>query len=102
MARYRKRPVVIDAWRYVGPTVDQQPTSYHARAQDLLDLGCPIEPTGHWGDGDDWDLFVVTAEGKMVAHVGDWIIRGVAGEWYPCKPEIFEATYEDALEEASR
>ena len=40
-----------------------------------------------------------TLEGRMTAQVGDWIIKGVAGEFYPCKPDIFEATYE-AVEEA--
>lgn len=42
------------------------------------------------GDG----IAIVTLEGTMRADVGDWIIRGVQGELYPCKPDIFEATYE--------
>ena len=39
-------------------------------------------------------VFINTLEGTMYAKVGDWIIRGVKGEFYPCKPDIFEATYE--------
>jgi hypothetical protein len=39
-------------------------------------------------------LIIHTLEGAMTASVGDWIIRGVKGEFYPCKPDIFEATYE--------
>ena len=39
-------------------------------------------------------LKIKTLEGEMTANVGDWIIKGVAGELYPCKPDIFEKTYE--------
>ena len=42
----------------------------------------------------DLSLFIVTLEGQMRADPGDWVIRGVKGEFYPCKPDIFEATYE--------
>lgn len=42
------------------------------------------------------DLAIQTLEGQMVARPGDWIIKGVKGEIYPCKPDIFEATYEPA------
>ncbi len=41
-------------------------------------------------------LLIETLEGEMTANVGDWIIRGVKGEFYPCKPDIFAATYEAA------
>lgn len=41
-------------------------------------------------------MFIPTLEGEMIASVGDWIIKGVKGEFYPCKPDIFEATYEMA------
>jgi hypothetical protein len=40
-------------------------------------------------------LYIMTLEGKMRANKGDWIIKGVKGELYPCKPDIFEATYEE-------
>lgn len=62
MAKYRKRPIVIDAERN--------------------DTGEPIE--------------IQTLEGTMRADPGDWIITGVKGERYPCKPDIFAATYEEA------
>lgn len=39
-------------------------------------------------------IFIVTLEGRMRADIGDWVIRGVQGEFYPCKPDIFEATYD--------
>jgi hypothetical protein len=41
---------------------------------------------------------ILTLEGEMIARVGDWIIKGVQGEFYPCKPEIFEMTYEPYFE----
>lgn len=41
-------------------------------------------------------LKIYTLEGKMLANIGDWIIRGIKGEYYPCKPDIFEATYTSA------
>lgn len=44
----------------------------------------------------DWGVIVPTTEGDMLARFGWWIIRGVKGEFYPCDPEIFEATYEPA------
>jgi hypothetical protein len=45
------------------------------------------------------DIYIPTLEGTMLATVGDWIIRGVKGEFYPCKPDIFALTYEPADEE---
>jgi hypothetical protein len=49
-------------------------------------------------EAEQWEgpesLFIETLEGRMEARVGDWIITGIKGERYPCKPEIFEATYE--------
>jgi hypothetical protein len=62
-----------------------------------------IDPaTGRWtgskNEGDDDDpsrpVFIQTLEGTMEARPGDWIIKGVQGEFHPCKPDIFEATYE--------
>ena len=46
------------------------------------------------GPGDLVELEIETLEGNMTAKVGDWIIKGVKGEFYPCKPDIFAATYE--------
>ena len=47
-----------------------------------------------WSSGRDGTLEIETLEGTMVAQPGDWIIRGIRGEFYPVKPDIFEATYE--------
>jgi hypothetical protein len=66
MAKYRKKPVVIEAYQFSGP-----------------------------GE----HLTIHTLEGDMRADLGDWIIRGIKGELYPCKDEIFRATYELVTEE---
>lgn len=78
--QYRKKPVVIDAVLNDG-------TARTVKA--LNDLGCTPELRG----GDD-ALYISTLEGVMKADVGDYIIKGVAGEFYPVKDEIFRLTYE--------
>lgn len=80
MAKYRKKPVVVEAWR----NDDEMPRP------EWVDeaVGGRTRPGGV--------LYVSTLEGLMRADLGDWLIRGVKGEVYPCKPDIFEATYEPA------
>ena len=86
MATFRKKPVVIEAVQY-GPY--SMPTV--ELASFLEGVHCSIGSEG---------LVIETLEGNMLASVGDWIIKGVNGEFYPCKPDIFEKTYE-AVEEGS-
>jgi hypothetical protein len=87
-AAYRKKPVVVEArqltsnnatelWRWVGTSVG---------SNGVRDVIINID------DG----LAIDTLEGTMKADFGDWIIKGVKGEFYPCKPDIFAATYEPA------
>jgi hypothetical protein len=88
VSKYRKKPVVIEAVQWTG--------------DNFADVGtfCPIaigpivrmEPTDALGSCNR--LRISTLEGDMYADAGDWIIRGVKGEFYPCKPGIFAATYE--------
>jgi hypothetical protein len=80
MANYRKKPVVIDAIHYNGSE-----QSLH----EVLGFCAP-----HEAYGQDGKVLIPTTEGTMAADKGDWVIRGVKGEVYPCKPDIFEATYE--------
>jgi len=90
MARYRKRPVVIDAIRYdgPGPSLDD----VFAWVRDLSVGEDAMYHTSARG-------FVIrTLEGDMRVEPGDWVIRGVKGEYYPCKSDIFEATYEAVTE----
>ena len=88
MPQFRKKPVAIEAVQWNG----QAPGSI-ARvlevAQDKFDL-----PSWYREDMPPPSLNVHTLEGWLVASHGDWIIRGVKGEVYPCKPEIFDLTYE--------
>ena len=83
--RYRKKPVIIEA---------EQVTRENFYA------------VGDWAGAKEWRgldapspaIFIDTLEGRMRADLGDWIIKGVQGEFYPCKPDIFAATYEPAGE----
>jgi len=83
--KFRKKPVVIEAIRWVAGV-----------------NGPSTEEIGRWCGGVynvNRDVMIIpTLEGDHAATRGDWIIRGVKGEFYPCKPDIFEATYE-AVEE---
>ena len=81
MAKFRKKPVVIEAW--LVPLRGEDPS------EEIIDL---VQAQG-W-IGDDEGIFITTLEGVMTASAGDWIIKGVAGEYYPCKPDIFGKTYE--------
>lgn len=79
MSQSRKKPIVIEA--------RQVPTVWTESSTSLV----------RWCGGylsSDAHLVIPTLEGDMRADAGDWIIRGVKGEFYPCKPDIFEATYE--------
>ena len=80
MPGFRKKPVVIEAVQWTGDILDAETITNFA-ADD---------PIGFQNDS----LAVFTLEGLMTASPGDWIIRGVQGELYPCKPDIFAATYE--------
>jgi len=81
--KYRKKPVVIEACRLKYDNSDEIVTWVGDRARCVEGHGQPV-------------VLIDTLEGQMQANVGDWIIQGVKGEFYPCKPDIFEATYEAA------
>jgi hypothetical protein len=84
MGRFRKQPVEIEAIRFVYPdTLDEC----------LAFIGAPRENGERVEDFED-GIDIDTLEGFIHASSGDWIIRGVQGEFYPCKPDIFEQTYE--------
>lgn len=85
MAKFRKKPVVIDAVEWLP---ERKPTEFPAWFWDEFKLHPQRfnQATGV--------LSIPTLEGVMQAQPGDWIIKGVKGEIYPCKPDIFAATYE--------
>jgi len=82
--RFRKKPVVIDAAQWDGTAAGSTPIINWMTANGVTDAW--------WSPGGV--LRIDTLEGVMDASPGDWIIRGVKGEFYPCKPDIFEQTYE--------
>lgn len=87
MPQYRKKPVVIEAVQWKGEALSD---SKELRSFLFSGKDTPYSISQY----EDDVLVVRTLEGEMLAKPGDWIIRGVAGELYPCKPEIFEATYQ--------
>ncbi len=82
--KFRKKPVVIEAFRFEGHGFQKTPKWW----QDAINIGEVSTQNGL--------AKITTLEGVMSANVGDWIIKGVKGEIYPCKPDIFYATYEAA------
>lgn len=83
MPKFRKKPVVIDAWKFDGSWTSARP---------IVDKSGDMA----WTPSNGGEIEIRTLEGTMTASAGDWIICGVKGEFYPCKPSIFEATYEPA------
>lgn len=77
MAKFRKKPVVIEAWKNDGSVP-------------------PEWLQGHGTGNSGSSIIIVTLEGTMRADPGDWIIKGTKGELYPCKPDIFSDIYEEA------
>lgn len=89
VARFRKKPVAIEAIQYTGDPASAYEISEWAHAGFPPEAGAIIlNNVTH--------LSVRTLEGDMIAMPGDWIIKGIKGEFYPCKPDIFAATYEPA------
>lgn len=84
-AMFRKKPVVIRAMRFLDTTESLSALSDFMGTAHV-DYADPAKPVLH----------IDTLEGRMSAQVGDWIIKGVKDEFYPCKPDIFDATYEPA------
>lgn len=82
--KYRKKPVVIEAMQCKEPNT---PKDVVVWAQGTRACGVGDLSKKQW-------IEIDTLEGTMMANYGDWIIKGVNGEFYPCKPDIFEKTYE--------
>jgi len=83
--KYRKKPVVIEAVQYTGTDKSKIKIWHFCNGKQIYI--------------DENENYVIpTLEGLRLANVGDYIIKGVAGEIYPCKPEIFEQTYEKVEE----
>lgn len=92
--RFVKKPVVIQAIRWDGNNVRE----LSEFMGEKLSNGTLKRKFEIYGDTSNPDLVIFTLERDYHAAVGDWIIRGVQGEFYPCKPDIFEQTYEEIIE----
>jgi len=89
---YRKKPVVIEAIRPSDSSGGDAIAWLNARLESVSAYA--VGP-GQWAiDPNTGGVFIGTLEGTMLASPGDWVIEGVQGEVYPCKPDIFAATYE--------
>ncbi len=81
--KFRKKPVVIEAIKYLGPfSIDEM---IEAWGSDFM---------SSYGQSNVGLLMIKTLEGNLFANIGDYIIKGIKGEFYPCKEDIFELTYE--------
>lgn len=80
MPKFRKKPVVLEAQQWSG-----HPTSVSPDWAEMIEYG----PQGY---------AIPTLEGRMLVSPGDWIIKGIKGEFYPCKPDIFATLYEPVNE----
>jgi hypothetical protein len=89
---YRKKPVVIEAIRWSGKASDFISVMQFMKNQTTALDSCAVDRLH--------PLRIMTLEGEMLASPGDYIIKGVQGEFYPCKPDIFATTYELADEPA--
>jgi len=90
--RYRKKPVEIEAIKWTGDNL-----------KEIIDFS-GLHPSAEKWSWEQYEkvvstrgLKIFTLEGEHMASVGDMIIKGVAGEFYPCKPEIFEQTYDEVI-----
>lgn len=79
--KFRKKPVVIEAAQWNGANSSEILVFMKDLKDTVIDTGTK-------------KVYITTLEGTMSADVGDYIIKGVQGEFYPCKPDIFEQTYE--------
>lgn len=82
--KYRKKPVVIEAVQWTGDNYLEIKKFMTAETLEVFD-----------SDLRNKQIYIRTLEGKMVADLQDFIIKGIKGEFYPCKPDIFKATYEE-------
>ena len=91
--KYRKKPVIIEAIQFEDNS-DRIIEIHEFMGGDTIRV--------NYEDKDNPYLKIETLEGIMKASVGDYIIKGVNGEFYPCKPDIFEKTYEIVIDETDK
>lgn len=87
MPKFRKKPVVIEAIQFTDTS-----------GPEIYNWISPHQPVSLRNLNEVRTIVMDTLEGEMTASIGDWVIRGVNGEFYPCKPDIFEKSYEQVEE----
>jgi len=87
--RFRKKPVVVEVMLFNGKNISEV-ISWVGNSAERELVGHPKFGNVHSGN-----LIIHTLEGDHCANIGDWIIKDVKGEFYPCKPDIFKETYEE-------
>lgn len=96
MEKYRKKPIVIEAEQWWGFINENVPISkYYA---DVVKEVCKESPCKHCGCLLKYHGWIDTLEGGHIVCPGDWIIKGIKGEYHPCKDKIFKLTYEKVEE----
>lgn len=87
--QFRKKPVVIEALEYTGDNWREvrEWCGDYSNNRGVM--------RGHFEVGDIPTVYIVTLEGEMKVSIGDYVIKGINGEFYPCKPDIFKKTYEE-------
>lgn len=92
MTRYRKKPVEIEAVQFTGDNVREIAEFMGIPLAGLqVSVDAVLRMDGDYSE--NTHIHIPTLEGTMTANYGDWIIKGVKGEFYPCKPDIFDETY---------
>lgn len=95
--KFRKKPVVIEAFQYDGDLKDRDGKYYVPDwAVKAFKKGTMYYIIPRTKPSDIPELYIKTLEGNHHVSIGDYVIQGVNGELYPCKPDIFEKTYEEA------
>lgn len=82
----QKKPVIVEVCQWTGTNVNEITSFCGSAAHDIYQINLANMPV-------EYSLIIKTLEGNMRAEPGDYIIKGVHGEFYPCKPEVFEETY---------
>jgi len=91
--KYRKKPVIIEAILFIGDNWQEiQKWMYKSGSKRFK--SCETNKRG-----EVVGIIIKTLEGKMKADIGDYVIKGISGEFYPCKPDIFEKTYEEVSDD---
>ena len=96
--KYRKKPIVIEAVKYYGDDVEFKESpewlKYAIFKTHKIRIDLNLDDFGYLKKENQYICKVQTLEGDMIVNKGDYIIKGINGELYPCKPDIFKKTYE--------